>query len=198
MLHSIYMIKCLKNNPVFRSGRNKKNRYYISNVYCWMCLNIGQWILLLSFLFFLVLSQGKYFFSSSHLFIWITQSIYLMKWKAMTNILVGSYLSDISTLAIDESMVVWHVYGNLSFRVYSPDKHIKYDLKAYMLCDAENAYCLKLNCTQESHLFVPKNFEKGHILFFWRLLQFSSVFMDLWILGTGATETIRPYRKGIF
>ena len=37
-------------------------------------------------------------------------------------------------LAIDESMVAWH--GNLSIRVYSPDKPIKYDLKEYMLCDA--------------------------------------------------------------
>lgn len=44
-------------------------------------------------------------------------------------------------LAIDESMVAWR--GNLTFRVYSPDKPIKYGLKAYMLCDAENAFCLK-------------------------------------------------------
>ena len=111
----------------------------------------------------------------------------------MTNILVGSYLSDISTLAIDESMVVWHVYGNLSFRVYSPGKHIKYDLKAYMLCDAENAYCLKLNCTQESHLFVPKNFEKGHILFLTIITVLLSIhgFVDLGNWGNGNDQTIQ-------
>ena len=52
-----------------------------------------------------------------------------------------SVYSPHQALAIDESMVAWH--GNLSFRVYSPDKPVKYGLKAYALCDAENAYCLK-------------------------------------------------------
>lgn len=45
-------------------------------------------------------------------------------------------------LCIDEGMVPWR--GNLHFRVYSPDKPDKYGLKAYILCDAENGYCLKM------------------------------------------------------
>ena len=50
-------------------------------------------------------------------------------------------------------MVVWH--GNLFFRVYSPDKPIKYGLKAYMLCDAENAYCLKFKLYEERSSVRP-------------------------------------------
>nr|XP_022290940.1 piggyBac transposable element-derived protein 4-like [Crassostrea virginica] len=113
-------------------------------------------------------------------------------------------------LAIDESMVAWH--GNLSFRVYSPDKPIKYGLKAYMLCDAENAYCLKFKLyTGKSSVRPSENgatydlvmdllrnyYEKGHILFCDNYYSSPRLFMDLWILGTGATGTVRQYRKGI-
>ena len=52
-----------------------------------------------------------------------------------------SVYSPHQALAIDESMVAWH--DNFSICVYSPDKPVKYGLKAYALCDAENAYCLK-------------------------------------------------------
>lgn len=81
-------------------------------------------------------------------------------------------------LAIDESMVAWR--GNLSFRVYSPDKPVKYGLKAYVLCDSENAYCLRFKlytgkksvqpsengATYDLIMDLMRNyFEKGHILY---------------------------------
>lgn len=113
-------------------------------------------------------------------------------------------------LAIDESMVAWR--GNLTFRVYSPDKPIKYGLKAYMLCDAENAFCLKFKLYTGRSIIQPsKNgatydlvmdllrnyFETGHILFCDNYYSSPQLFMDLWVLGTGATGTVRPYRKGV-
>lgn len=44
-------------------------------------------------------------------------------------------------LAFDENMVAWR--GKETVRVYNPDQTIKYGLKAYMLCDALNAFCLQ-------------------------------------------------------
>lgn len=45
-------------------------------------------------------------------------------------------------LAIDESIVAWQ--SNSSYQVYSPEKKpVKYGVKAKILCDAENAYCIK-------------------------------------------------------
>lgn len=98
--------------------------------------------------------------------------------------------------------------GNLIFRVYSPDKPIKYGLKAYMLCDAENAFCLKFKLYTGRSIIQPsKNgatydlerifFETGHILFCDNYYSSPHLFMDLWVWGTGATGTVRPYRKGV-
>lgn len=102
--------------------------------------------------------------------------------------------------------------GNLIFRVYSPGKPIKYGLKAYMLCDAENAFCLKFKLYTGRSIIQPsKNgatydlemdllrnyFETGHILFCDNYYSSPHLFMDLWVLGTGATGTVRPYRKGV-
>jgi hypothetical protein len=36
-------------------------------------------------------------------------------------------------ISLDEEMIPWR--GNLSFRVYSPDKPVKYGIKAYMVSD---------------------------------------------------------------
>lgn len=52
----------------------------------------------------------------------------------------SSYTSN-KYLSFDEGMIPWR--GNLSFRVYNPDKPIKYGIKAYMLCDATNGYVNK-------------------------------------------------------
>ncbi|XP_033763364.1 piggyBac transposable element-derived protein 4-like, partial [Pecten maximus] len=45
-------------------------------------------------------------------------------------------------VAVDEGMIAWR--GNLKFRVYSPDKPIKYGIKLYMLCDSKNGYCSRV------------------------------------------------------
>jgi hypothetical protein len=39
-------------------------------------------------------------------------------------------------ISLDEGMIPWR--GNLSFRVYSPDKPVKYGIKAYMVSDSSN------------------------------------------------------------
>ena len=58
-------------------------------------------------------------------------------------------------LSLDEGMAPWR--GHLSFRVYSPDKP-KYGIKAYMICDATNGYCLKFRLyTGKSELPVSTN-----------------------------------------
>ena len=64
-----------------------------------------------------------------------------------------SVYSPHQALAIDESIVAWH--GNLSFRVYNPDKPVKYGLKAYALSDAENAYCLQFKLYTGKQLVPP-------------------------------------------
>ena len=114
------------------------------------------------------------------------------------------------SVAIDEAMVAWH--GKLSFRVYSPDKPVKYGLKAYVLCDADNAYCLKFKLYTGKQSVAPSengatydlvmdlmrnHFDKGHVLYCDNYYTSPRLFMDLWMLGTGATGTVRQCRKGI-
>lgn len=45
-------------------------------------------------------------------------------------------------IAIDEGMIACR--GNLSFRVYMPDKPDKFGVKLFMLCDSSNGYCSRL------------------------------------------------------
>jgi hypothetical protein len=51
-------------------------------------------------------------------------------------------------ISLDEGMIPWR--GNLSFRVYSPDKPVKYGIKA----------CLLL-CFFSGLYFPPKHYEKN-------------------------------------
>lgn len=113
-------------------------------------------------------------------------------------------------LCIDEGMVPWR--GNLHFRVYSPDKPDKYGLKAYILCDAENGYCMKMKlytgkpsvppsdkgATYDLVMSLLRNqYACGHILYCDNYYSSPQLFMDLWCLGVGATGTVRPNRRGI-
>ena len=113
-------------------------------------------------------------------------------------------------LSIDEGMVPWQ--GNVHFRVYSPDKPDKYGLKAYILCDAENSYCLKFElytgkpatppsangATYDLVMSLMRNhFSDNHIVYCDNYYTSPTLFMDLWYLGTGATGTVRPNRRGI-
>jgi len=47
-----------------------------------------------------------------------------------------------SNICIDEGMFLWH--GRLAFRVYNPQKPIKYGIKSYILCDSDTGYCFNM------------------------------------------------------
>lgn len=53
-----------------------------------------------------------------------------------------SHYVPVQTIAIDEGMIPWR--GNLQFRVYNPDKPVKYGIILYMLCDSSNGYCCRV------------------------------------------------------
>lgn len=65
-------------------------------------------------------------------------------------------------LDIDESMVAWR--RNLTFRIKSAEKPIKHGLKAYKLCDAENALCLKFNLYTGRSIIQPSKIVQHTIL----------------------------------
>ncbi len=44
-----------------------------------------------------------------------------------------------SNICIDEGMMAW--CGPLAFRVYNPQKPVKYGIKSYIICDSESGYC---------------------------------------------------------
>ena len=99
-------------------------------------------------------------------------------------------------------MIPWR--GYLSFRVYSPDKYLKYGIRAYLLSDSTNCYVSKFKpYTRKSATGPGMNgatydlmmnlmggfFEKGYNLYYgiWNLFQ----------LGVNATGTVRTNRRGI-
>uniref|UniRef100_A0A8C5FSV4 PiggyBac transposable element-derived protein domain-containing protein n=1 Tax=Gadus morhua TaxID=8049 RepID=A0A8C5FSV4_GADMO len=45
-------------------------------------------------------------------------------------------------ICIDEGMMQWQ--GRLSFRVYNPQKPVKYGIKSYILCDSATGYCFNM------------------------------------------------------
>ena len=45
-------------------------------------------------------------------------------------------------ICIDEGMMQWR--GRLSFRVYNPQKPVKYGIKSYILCDSATGYCFNM------------------------------------------------------
>lgn len=113
-------------------------------------------------------------------------------------------------LSLDEGMIPWR--GHLSFRVYSPDKPQKYGIKAYMICDAANGFCLKFKIytgkseiPQSSHGatydlvcdMMQGFFFRGHILYMDNYYSSIPLFWDLWQCGVGATGTLKANRKGI-
>lgn len=96
--------------------------------------------------------------------------------------------------------------------MYSPDKPDKYVLKAYILCDAETGYCMKMKlytgkpsvppsdkgATYDLVMSLLRNhYACGHILYCDNYYSSPQLFMDLWCLGVGATGTVRPNRRGI-
>lgn len=107
-------------------------------------------------------------------------------------------------------MVPWR--GNLSFKVYSPDKPQKYGVKAYMICDATNGYTCKFKLyTGKSEIPHSENgatydlvmdmmrgfFGQGYILYMDNYYSSPYLYWDLWPLGCGASGTLRSNRKGV-
>lgn len=45
-------------------------------------------------------------------------------------------------ICIDEGVLLWR--GRLAFKVYNPQKPVKYGIKSYILCDSETGYCFNL------------------------------------------------------
>ena len=113
-------------------------------------------------------------------------------------------------LCIDEAMIPYR--GKIHMRVYAKDKPCRYGLKAYALCDSENAYCLRfqlytgkanqlpsqLGRTYDivSDLMAPY-LNKGHILYTDNYYSSPVIAKHLVDHGTNTTGTVRVNRKGI-
>jgi hypothetical protein len=113
-------------------------------------------------------------------------------------------------ISLDEGMIPWR--GNLSFRVYSPDKPVKYGIKAYMVSDSSNGYVSKFKLYTGKSLTGPSFngatydlvmdmmrgfFDKGYSLYCDNYYTSPQLFWDLFQLGTYATGTVRQNRRGI-
>ncbi|KAG5277832.1 hypothetical protein AALO_G00091870 [Alosa alosa] len=57
-----------------------------------------------------------------------------------------------SNICIDEGTMAWR--GRLTFKVYNPQKPIKYGIKSYIICDSETGYCfgMKPYCGEAGNL----------------------------------------------
>lgn len=115
-------------------------------------------------------------------------------------------------LAVDEGMIPWR--GNLNFRVYSPDKPVKYGLKVYMLCDSSNGYCsrLELYTGREGPRQQPSEYgvtydlvmrlicpylDKGYHLYVDNYFSSPHLFYNLFLNSTLACGTLRSNRRGV-
>lgn len=112
-------------------------------------------------------------------------------------------------IAIDEGMIAWR--GNLSFRVYMPDKPDKFGVKLFMLCDSTNGYCSRFEMyhgSQETQSDKGKIYDlvmrlinpylgKGHKLYVDNYYTSPILFHDLFHRQTGACGTMRANRKGV-
>ncbi|XP_033729312.1 piggyBac transposable element-derived protein 4-like [Pecten maximus] len=115
-------------------------------------------------------------------------------------------------IAIDEGMIPWR--GKLHFRVYSPDKPIKYGLKVYMLCDSDNGYCsrMELYTGHGGQNMAPSQFgatydlimrladpflNKGYHLYMDNYFSSPHLFYSLYLNGTLACGTLRKNRRGV-
>ena len=113
-------------------------------------------------------------------------------------------------ISLDEGMIPWR--GNLSFKVYSPDKPVKYGIKVYMLSDSTNGYVSKFKLYTGKSQVGPSVygatydlvmdllrglFLKGYSLYCDNYYSSPQLFWDLYELGTTATGTVRVNRRGI-
>ena len=113
-------------------------------------------------------------------------------------------------LTVDEGTIPWK--GNLRFKCYNPLKPKKYGLKAYMLCDAVNAYCcqfevytgkkddkeITMSIIEDLMWRLTKKYQnKGHHLFMDNYYSSPLLYCRLASVQIGCTGTVRATRKGI-
>lgn len=84
-----------------------------------------------------------------------SMNIFLLTWFLQG---LTQCISPIRIYAQMKACSLWR--GNLHFRVYSPDKPDTFGLKAYILCEAENWYCLKMKL-YTGKLSVPPSVKGG-------------------------------------
>ena len=102
--------------------------------------------------------------------------------------------------------------GNLAFKVYNPDKPQKYGIKAYMICDGTNGYICKFKLyTGKSDIPHSENgatydlvfdlmrdfYGQGHVLYMDNYYSSPQLYWDLYLVGVGASGTLRANRKGV-
>ena len=138
----------------------------------------------------------------------------LFKVKKMLDIvnpLYGEVFCPGRDLSLDESMIRFK--GRLYFKVYSPNKPIRWGIKQYALCEARTGYALKL-ITYSGQNTVPllgdggvtssvvqhllKDYEdKGHIVYMDNYYSSPQLFNVLEEKSIGACGTVRESRKNM-
>jgi len=111
-------------------------------------------------------------------------------------------------LSLDEATMLWK--GNVSYRVYNPNKPIKFGMKIYEVCEASSGYVVnwqvytgKTDQNQEHghsyrvvfDLLDSDVREKGYRVYMDRYYSSPKLFGDLHAQKIGATGTVMPNRK---
>ena len=112
-------------------------------------------------------------------------------------------------LALDEATIAWR--GNLSFRVYNPDKPTRFGIKMYEICDSNNGYCSNFEMYMGKNRSISSKgatydlvmrlmapyLNKGYKLYTDNYYSSPILFSDLLEKKTGACGTLRTNRKGV-
>ena len=103
-------------------------------------------------------------------------------------------------ISIDEGMMSWR--GRLSFRVYNPQKPIKYGVKSYILCCSKTGYCFNMKpyVGEKSRLIPTVDYllgglrNKGHHLYMDNFYNSVKMADHLRLHGTHVCGTLRKHR----
>ena len=118
------------------------------------------------------------------------------------------YIPD-KNLALDEAMIAWR--GNLSFKVYNPDKPDEFGVKVYEICDSGNGYCYQFEIYTGKQHQVSKHgatydivmrlmaplLNQGYRLYIDNYYTSPILLQDLYYKKTVACGTLRSNRKGV-
>ena len=103
-------------------------------------------------------------------------------------------------ICIDEGMMLWQ--GRLAFRVYNPQKPVKYGIKSYILCDSATGYCFNLKPYVGAQSTLPDTVFSlldrlpghGHTLFMDNFYNSVSLCERLLGARTNVCGTLRKHR----